>query len=122
MPVTDRKERHMPQMAFEFEFYSEDVPNPQLEDDMRAEAGRRMRELATGQDDMVGASVAVEKPAHGETAYLYEARVVAYIKPENIVAAKKADGAMTALQEALDAVERKVRERRERLRKPWEQP
>jgi ribosome-associated translation inhibitor RaiA len=109
-------------MAFEFEFYSEDLPSPQLEEEMRAEAGRRMRELAMGQDDMVGASVAIEKPAHGETTYLYEARVVAYIKPGNVVAAKKADSGMSALQEALDAVERKVRERREKLSRPWEKP
>lgn len=112
----------MPQMAFEFEFYSESLPNPQLEDDLRAEAGRRLQALATGHDDMVGASVAIEKPVHGETAHLYEARVVAYIKPENIVAVEKEDGAMAALQAALDAVERQVRERREKRRKPWEQP
>jgi ribosome-associated translation inhibitor RaiA len=112
----------MTQMAFEFEFYSEELPNLQLEDDMRAEAGSRLRELAMGQSDMVGASVAIEKPTHGETDYLYQARVVAYIRPENIVAVEKEDGPMSALQAALDAVERQVRARRERFQKPWEQP
>lgn len=112
----------MPQMAFEFEFYSEELPNPQLEDDMRAEAGSRLRELAMGHDDMVGASVAIERPARGETDYLYRARVVAYIRPENIVAVEKEDGPINALQAALDAVERQVRARREKRERPWEHP
>lgn len=112
----------MPQMAFEFEFYSEDITNSQLKDDLRMEAGSRLRPLAEGHDDMVGASVAIEKPARRESAYLYQARVIAYIKPENIVAVEKEESAMAALQAALDAVERQIRERREKRRTPWEQP
>jgi ribosome-associated translation inhibitor RaiA len=107
---------------FEFEFYSEGMPNPQLDDDLRAEADSRLRALAEGRTDMTGASVAVEKPAHGETAYIYKARVVAFIRPDNIVAVEKEDGAMAALQAALDAVERQVRERREKFHEPWKQP
>jgi ribosome-associated translation inhibitor RaiA len=107
---------------FEFEFYSEDMPNSQLDDDLRMEADSRLRALAEGRTDMIGASVAVEKPAHGETAYIYQARIVAFIRPDNIVAVEKEDSAMAALQAALDAVERQVRERREQFHEPWKQP
>lgn len=113
----------MPEMMdFEFEFYAEDIQQPGLERDLRAEAEGRLRELATGHDDMVGASVAIEKPAQRETAYIYEGRVVAYVRPKDVIAVEKADGALAPLQDALDAVERQIREQRERLRKPWEQP
>jgi len=91
----------MAQMASELEFYSEELPNPQLGGDMRAEAGSRLRELATGQSDMVSASVAIEKPTHRETDDLYQARVVAYIRPESVVAVEKENRPFSALQASL---------------------
>jgi hypothetical protein len=45
---------------FDFEFYSEVAG---LEQDLKPEAERRLRELANGHRDMVGAAVAVEQPA-----------------------------------------------------------
>lgn len=107
---------------FEFEFYCKDIPNIQLEDDLRIEAENHLQDLATGHSDMIGASVAVEKPAQRETAYIYQARVIAYIKPDNIVAIEKNDSAMAAIQGALNAVERQVRERREKFHEPWKRP
>jgi ribosome-associated translation inhibitor RaiA len=107
---------------FDLEFYSEGIEQPSLEDDLWAEADSRLRELATGHDDMIGGSVAVEKPAERESAFVYQARVVAHIKPDHIVAVEKEDGPMAALQSALDAVERQVREHREKRSEPWKQP
>lgn len=104
---------------FQFEFYRE-VPDPEYA--LRAESENRLRELAAGHSDMIGASVAVEQPAHGETPYVYQARVVAYIRPDNVVAVEKAETAETALKGALDALERQVRDLRDRLGKPWQQP
>ena len=93
---------------FDFEFYS---PVSEL-NGLRDEAERRLRKLSGGQRDMVGAAVTIERPAHGETSFLYQARVVAYVKPENVAAVEKADTAEAALKAALSAVERQVRERR----------
>lgn len=104
---------------FSFEFYSE---VPELESELEVEAERRLRELAADRTDMIGASVAVEQPAEAETPYIYQARIVVYIKPENIAAVEKGETVETALKGALDAVERQVRERRDMLRKPWQQP
>ena len=91
-------------------------------DELREKARKRMLALARGHDDMIGASVAVERPALRETAFVYEARAVAYIRPDHIVAVHVGGSAERALSAALDAVERQVRELRDKLRKPWQQP
>lgn len=104
---------------FKFEFYTQ-VPDP--ERSLRAEAEDRLRELAAGHSGMIGASVAVEQLTHGETLHVYQARVVAYAKPDNVVAVEKGETAEKALKGALDAVERQVRDLRDRLGKPWQQP
>lgn len=104
---------------FYVEFQTEDLPDDSA---LQAEADRRLRSLADEGRDMVGASVVIERVAHGETPHVYRARVVAYIRPENIAATDKSDSARGALKGALDALERQVRAKRERLGKPWEQP
>lgn len=104
---------------FDFEFYSE-LPN--LSDDLRLKVQNRLKKLAGGKRDMTGASVAIEPIAHGETPHFYQARIVAYIKPENIVAVEKGENVEVALKGALDAVERQVRSRREKFGEPWKRP
>jgi ribosome-associated translation inhibitor RaiA len=106
----------------DFEFYSEDLPTPDLEQDLWAEAWERVQALAEGHNDMIGASAAVERVEHAETPHVFQARIVAYIKPDNIVTKEKADNAMAALQQALDALERQVRKMREKRGEPWEKP
>ncbi len=105
---------------FDFEFYSE---LPHMESEWRLEAESRLRALAEGQSDLIGASVAVEEQAKGENLpHMYRARIVAYARPDNVVAVEKGETVEVVLGGALDAVERQVRERREKLRKTWEQP
>ena len=105
---------------FDWEFHlGEDV---QIDDELKRDARQRLITLAHGHNDLIGAAVAVERPAMRESAHIYEARVVAYIRPDNVVAVHKADSAAVALGAALDAVERQVRESRDRLGKPWQQP
>ena len=48
---------------FDFEFYSD---KSRMVGGLRAEAERRLRALAEGQTDLIGASVAVEEQAKGE--------------------------------------------------------
>lgn len=104
----------------DIEFYSEVKT---LEDELRPEAEKRLRELAKGHRDMVGASIAIEEPAaNRETPYVYRARVVVYIRPENIAGEEQADTPQAALKGALDAVTRQVREKRRKLRTRWKQP
>jgi ribosome-associated translation inhibitor RaiA len=104
---------------FDFEFYS-DIPN--AEDGLKQEAERRLRELTKGHKDLIGASVAVEEWANRTTSFVYRARVVAFIRPDNLAAEEKADTPEAALKGALDGVTRQIREQREKLRKRWKQP
>ena len=60
--------------------------------------------------------------AKGESSYQYEATVVVYARPENIAATEKEDNPTTALKGALSAVERQVRQKRDKLGKPWQRP
>jgi hypothetical protein len=55
-----------------------------------------------------------------ETPHMYQARVVVYIRPENIVAIEKAGDLDGALKGALEAAERQVRQRREKFKTQWQ--
>lgn len=77
--------------------------------------------LAEDHTDIVGASVAVEELTGEATAHRYQVRVAIYMRPDNVAAVEKGEGAEEALKGALDAVERQVRELRDRLRESWKQ-
>lgn len=104
---------------FDFEFYTK-VPN--VPEELKLEVLNRLESLASGKKDMIGASVAIERIAHGETPHFYQARIVAYIKPKNIAAVEKADNLEMALRGALVAIERKIRKKREKFGEPWKRP
>ncbi len=104
---------------FEFEFYC-DIPN--AADGLKREAERRLRELTKGHKDLIGASVAVKEWANKTTPFIYRARVVAFMHPDNLAADEKADTPEAALKGALDGVTRQVRKQREKLHERWKQP
>lgn len=98
---------------FPIEFHSE-IDSQDF--DLYAEAEERLRKLAKGHTDITGASIVVELPAEKRsTPFVYRARVVVYSRPEYISAEEQADDAYTALKVALSAVERQVRQKREKL-------
>jgi ribosome-associated translation inhibitor RaiA len=109
----------MGELDFHLEFQSEVEP---VDDGWVTEADDQLRALAEGHNDMVGASVGVEELTGAETPHRYQVRVVAYIKPENIVGIEKEDSVEAALKGALKAVERQVRSHRDKVRKQWQQP
>lgn len=97
---------------FDVEFYNK-VSN--INDDaLSKEAVNRLNALTKGHKDLTGASVALEELSHGETAYLYQARVVIYKRPENLAAVEKQATLEGALKGALDALEFQVRKDREK--------
>ncbi|GAB4441746.1 MAG: hypothetical protein Kow00120_10360 [Anaerolineae bacterium] len=112
----------MDELDFTIEFHT-DVLGEMEERALFDEADTRLRErLAAGHDDVTGAAITISLPAHGTTPPLYEATVVVYVRPENVSATEKADNPAAALKGALDAVERQVRSKREKLRRRWERP
>jgi hypothetical protein len=106
-------------IEFDFEFHSK-VPDP--DGALRSEAEQRLRALTGRHDDIIGASVAIEELTGETTPNRYEARVVVYMRPENQASVEKADTGEGALKGALSAVERQVRDFREKLRETWKQP
>lgn len=109
----------MSMIQFDFEFYAK-VPDP--DDALRREANRRLTALTEGHNDITGASVTIEELTGETTPNCYEASVVVYIRPDNLAAAEKAETAQAALKGALTAVERQVRELRDKRRETWKQP
>ena len=110
----------MDELDFTIEFNS-DLDDESFEAELMAEADSRLRELARGHTDVTGAAVTVRQQAAQETP-IYETSVVAYVRPENVAGKEKDESPRMALRHALDAVERQVREKRDRLRERWEEP
>lgn len=111
----------MDELDFTIEFNS-DLENKAYEGELLTRAETRLRDLARGHSDIIGAAVTIRRPAKKETAPLHEATVVAYVRPENIVGKDKQDNPEGALKGALDAVEKQIRKKRAKLRESWKQP
>jgi ribosome-associated translation inhibitor RaiA len=103
---------------FAFEFHT-DVPGADL---LLRDVEVQLRHLAAGHKDLTGASVALEQPVPAESAYLYQARVVAYMQPANMVGVERHEMATAALRGAVEAVERQVREQRSRRKQRARRP
>lgn len=76
----------------------------------------RLNKLARGHRDIAGASVAVECVSGANKRAEYKVRLVVYRKPSNIAATRTQDSVRGAINEALEAVVRQIREQRERVR------
>jgi ribosome-associated translation inhibitor RaiA len=98
------------------DFYVQfNIEVPNIGDEFTGEAERRLRELTEGHSDIIGASVALENIVKVQTPHRYKVRILLYKRPKNIAVTKKDSEPMTALANALDTVERKVYETREKL-------
>jgi ribosome-associated translation inhibitor RaiA len=103
----------LPEFPFDFEFLNE---TNQPDAELYRMAYEKITDIAGGHDDIVGASVSLEELSAEATPHAYQARVVLYVRPSNISATEKKSAAMDALQEALDAAIKQVREKRRKLR------
>jgi ribosome-associated translation inhibitor RaiA len=107
----------MDQPTFPVEFNNEVDNVPKSENEFYAQAADRLSKLAGSHNDISGAVVNFKKPAQGrETRYIHEVTIVAYMGANHIAATEKDEALPVALNGALSAVERQVRERRERQR------
>jgi ribosomal subunit interface protein len=98
---------------FPIDFYNEVNDDTTVFD----EAEERIRKLAKNHTDITGAMVKITKEANNRpTDYAYVATVEVFCRPNNVVANERNDNLTTALKAALGAVERQVREKREKLR------
>jgi len=98
------------------DFYVDfNVEVPNMSDEFTNEAERELRNLASDHSDLIGASVSLESLVKVESPYLYRVRIVVYKRPEDIAVVEKDSEPMTALNNALKALEEKIRASREKL-------
>jgi ribosome-associated translation inhibitor RaiA len=84
------------------------------------EADNRLRALTENRTDMIGAAVSLEGIAGVENKYLYQARIVAYMRPKQIASIAKNEDPRFAIKDALSDLERKVQEYRSRMKETWQ--
>jgi ribosome-associated translation inhibitor RaiA len=104
----------LPEFPFE---YHTDVPV--LPEKLQDEVERRLLALAEHRTDLKGASIAVSQPADRDVPFIYQARILVYMRPDEVVAIEKSDTLEGALKGAVAAVERQVREKRKKLKETW---
>ena len=98
---------------FDFEFFNKtNKPDAEFYD----AAYTQIIDAAEGHSDITGASVSLEELSSDETPHAYQARVVLYVRPDNLVATEVTPSALDSLQNAPAAAIRQVREKREQLR------
>ncbi|HRW04887.1 MAG TPA: hypothetical protein P5121_07325 [Caldilineaceae bacterium] len=105
-------------LDFTFEFHNEiETIGTEQEFALYRETQLRLRQLAEGHNDLTGAAVTLEPIGGSPTApNLYQCRIALYARPENLAATSKEEKPTTAVKRAMEAIERQVREKRERLR------
>lgn len=101
------------EFPFDFEFLNQ-TQHPDAE--LYEMAYQKITAISEGHTDITGASVSMEELSSGETPYAYQARVVLYVRSENIAATEEKPSAIEALQRALDAAIRQIRDKRENLK------
>ncbi|MEZ4864981.1 MAG: HPF/RaiA family ribosome-associated protein [Caldilineaceae bacterium] len=103
------------EFTFEFRNEVEDL-SAAVEERLRQDTEERLRQLGQGHNDVIGAAMSLEAPAKAQgSSYLYRANVVVYARPENVAAVSEQKDVSSAAHQALEKVERQIRERREKL-------
>lgn len=110
----------MQELDFTIEFNDDDLLHESLERALFLEADQQLRALADEQSDLRGAAINIRAATQAESNPLYELTIVVYARPHNISATVKEYDPSSALKDALSAIERQVREKREKLGKPWQ--
>jgi ribosome-associated translation inhibitor RaiA len=105
----------MDKLEFPIE-YQTDVPL--LTKELQEHIEERLLNLAADNTDLKGASISVKEAAERSTP-LFQARILVYMRPDEVVAVEKAETVEGALRGAMKAVERQVREKRKKLREHW---
>lgn len=109
----------MASTAFPVEFHSD---TDGFTSELREKTLHRLQELRADHTDLVGAAVTVEDIAKGDEPFRFQFKVVAYMRPDRVVASEKADNVRSAMKGALSALERQVREKRRKLKESWKRP
>lgn len=107
----------MDKANFPIEFNNEIDDVKKSENEFYTLAVDRLSKLAEGHNDISGAAVNLKQPAQGrQTSYVFEVTIIVYMGSNHIAATEIGEQFQSALDGALDAVEKQVRERRKQQR------
>jgi len=107
----------MDRVNFPIEFNNEMDDVKKSENEFFTLAVDRLSKLAGGHDDISGGVVNFKRPAkEHQTSYINEVTIVVYMGSDHIAATQKGEQFQTVLDLVLKAVERQVRENRQRKR------
>jgi ribosome-associated translation inhibitor RaiA len=110
-------------MVEELDFYVEfNTEVPEVTDEIETKVEDRLFALQEGSSDLIGASCSIEHIGGDAQTYMYQVRILIYMRPEDVVVIEKGTSLLTTVQEALSSVERKVREKRKRLKEQQQKP
>ncbi|MGE5462007.1 MAG: HPF/RaiA family ribosome-associated protein [Syntrophothermus sp.] len=84
-------------------------------DGFKRETEQRLQDISTKNSDLVGAAVSLEKVADTTTYDVHRVRIVVYKRGKDVAVAKLDADPMVALREALDTLEKQIREARDKL-------
>lgn len=96
--------------------YQTDVPL--LTKELQEHIEDRLLDLAADNTDLKGASISVREEA-GRSTPLFQARILVYMRPDDVVGVENHETVDGALRGAVKVVERQVREKRKKLREHW---
>lgn len=98
------------------DFYVDfNIEVPNIGEDFTLEAEQRLRSLTAAHSDLLGAAVSLENLVKAETPHRFRVRIVVYKRPENIAVVEKGPEPMSTLRNALDVMQKNVRDSREKL-------
>src|SRR5690606_1030630 len=99
--------------SFLIEYHSD---TPELTDQLKAKIERRIEKLSRGNTDLTSASIAVTTNSGDSQPREYRMRILLTSKLADVAVTEKGESLPTVVTEALGALERQVRERRDRRR------
>lgn len=105
--------------SFNFKFHAKGVEN---EESLEKKSRQRLVKFAKRYNSVKSASVVVTKEAAAETPYLFKTKIIVHIAPKEVIAEKANHSPEVSLKEALEAVERQIRQVEEKKKRPWENP
>lgn len=99
--------------SFLIEYHSD---TPELTDEVKAKIARKIEKLSRGNSDLTAASIAVTTNSGDSQPREYRMRILLTSKLADVTVTEKGGSLPSVVTEALDALERQVRQQRDRRR------
>ncbi len=100
-------------MAIKIEFHLDHL---KISDSLESKLRKKIDDWGRGHKDITGAYVSIRQLSGKKTVHEYEAKILLYHRPENVVGTQRSDSIPDALSGAAQTAERQLRKQRESFR------